>query len=750
MQPSVRSSGCRKDEMGAHSSPAGHVPFRTNLRMARVVVLGLAMFAQGVARSGEEKIVDVTMISPYVPLPFSLTSPTNATRFALVTEGRIRQESGAEAEIMTAYRKRDGTWPVWVQLPDQAGEFGFAHGKERVKVVVAPDSGDPHTYGITVHPEGGGRATNSYSKLFARDVRLPIAGAARQVSGPAATIIPGKSTAENAWVRIPGQVCTLIFAFDGTKERAVVRVWADKDNKCFVSRRKGDDANPGTEDRPCKSIQRAVRLIREAAGRGKEPRVRGSVYVSGGEYDLAENGGLTIESEISLFGGFDENGWRRDPIITESVLLPHGFRENWVNDLTDRYKDLRSAEPRYHETILWRSAMQDYRDTIYFGPDEHHLVCSGTPDTYFDGFTVLAPGDELAQDKTDAIGPHGAGGNNKRTFRNNMIINSWAQGHAFMAPTGGDGRFENNLIQGGIVGLEDNVRPQIVGAFRRWHRNLVIGGSGGHYTRMLNLWGEAGTFTENQFHGGESFGWTGMQVDHGAQQAERNFIFRRNLMCFDYLFNPFNGSGVILEGNDIYLFKGGVSGQFLATRALTITNNTFHLAPGIREENLFKSARMTRFLGGRFEADGVYVEPQGGGTGKPIIEKNRFVEVKKEDRRPLNQLLDLAKLGAAIKKTGERACFRPKDPATDLEALVAEDRTVGLTWKPSKDPDVVGYILRYGPEPHSFLNPTLTGNVSTAQVRRLAPGTWYFTVVPVKEANVEGWKLSNEASVVVR
>jgi len=74
---------------------------------------------------------------------------------------------------------------------------------------------------------------------------------------------------------------------------------------------------------------------------------------------------------------------------------------------------------------------------------------------------------------------------------------------------------------------------------------------------------------------------------------------------------------------------------------------------------------------------------------------------------------------------------------------------VELAWKASKDPQVVGYILRYGPHANSYLNPTFVKG-TTAVVRGLEPGKWYFTVSAHEDAFVECWTLSNEAVVELK
>jgi hypothetical protein len=687
---------------------------------------------------GEDKIVDVNMPSPFVPLPLYIDSGTPCP---YVADGRVKQDSGPEAEVMTAYRTPDKNWPVWARLPDQTGEFVFSKGDEKVKVTVSDDEGQPYAHRIVVQSVKGGTAAKAdQSMLKQRAVLLSIPGPVKQISGPTTALLTGK--AGTVWAKIPEQVCTLIFETEGKTDRTVIRVWADKDNRCFVSGKNGNDTNPGTEEKPFKTMQRAVKHVRE------KPEKRGGIYVSGGDYDLGDEI-LTVDYQVSLFGGFNESGWRRDSIITAPVLLPNGFCENWIDDITDRQKDLRRAEPRYNETVIFRRTKLKL-DTVRIG-DFHapgHVQAAGSPDTYIDGVTVYGPDEKNATDANTSLD---AGNRNRRTIRNCMFVQFYGGGHCRIMGACGDGRFENNIVQSGVISSTDNSRPQIVGTFGRWHRNLVVGPSGGSYTRILNLWGEGGTFTENQVHGGESTGWTGMQAHHGNMHAERVNTFRKNVLYLDYLFNPFWGKGLVIEDNEIYLFKGGAT-ELMASKALTIQNNHFHLAPGVKQELLWPK-KLTHKLGGKFDANEKtheykYIEPEGEGTGRPTIENNKFAIMEKADRRK-GDLVDLKRLIGQVEKVGESAWVRPKDPAKNLKAQMTGKGTVTLAWEESADADVAGYLVRYGQKSNSYQNPTFLGKVKLTDIKNLQPGTWYFTIVPIKEGNVECWKLSNEVQVVV-
>jgi hypothetical protein len=701
---------------------------------------------------GEDKIVDVNMPSPFVALPFSIGPVQKHPWYpaALVADERVKQESGPEAEVTTAYRNADYTWAVWARLPDVTGEFTFSKvgSDEGAAVKVTEVAEHPYAYQIAIQPTKGSAKVEANTQLILleRAVLLPIQGSVKQISGPATILLPDKSSAEKVWAKIPYQVCTLIFETQGRTDRAVVRVWLDKDNRCFVSGKNGNDANPGTEDKPFKTLPRAVTQVRN------KPDQKGQIYIAGGKYDLGLEK-MALDYQISIFGGFDENGWRRDPIITESVLLPHAFCENWIDELTDRHKDLRRAEPRYHETQILRDLDKKHpMDTLSVGVvhGPGYLKTAGTPDTYIDGVTIFGPN----ENRTDKATTIDAPGQNKRTVRNCILIHCGGFDHDFITSSCGDDRFENNIIWGGISETKNNTRCSIVGSFGRWNRNLIVGPSGGSYTRILCLWGEGGMFTENQIHGGDSFGWSGMQAEHRAILAERLNVFRKNVLYLDCLFNPFNATGLVMEDNDIHLFQNCVVSKFKASKALTIRNNNFYLAPSVVKEKLWPKD-MTQKLGGKFEV-GIkdmgpekYIEPEGVGTGAPIIENNKFTTMEKPDKR-VGNLVDVKKLHNQVLKVGPDAALRPKDPAKNLRGQVTGNGTVSLTWDESADLDVVGYIVRYGQKSNSYQNPTFLGKVKSAEIKNLQQGDWYFTVVPIKEGNVECWKLSNEVRVEVK
>jgi len=676
-------------------------------------------------------VVDVNMYSPYVPLPVYVPSQLLSDAMELV--------AGTGAEATTAFPIRRGdtkVWWVWAKLPDRDGEWAFAKGAERVAVRAWQDKQDPALRHIAVRKDGvGGKGdAEQPSQTIQRRIRVPLKGPVKQLAGPKVALIESEGA---LLATVPDQVCTLEFQDEPGKKRLVVRVWEDKANCCFVSS-KGDDANPGTQDKPFRSIPHAMDHVRKS-----DPRKSADVYIAGGDHSLGPEQ-LILTDRISVYGGFDEDGWRRDPAITDPVLLPHGFREDWINDITDRYKDLRRMHHRCFETRIRRDYEKARGDVLIIGPNwTAYEPATGTADTFLDGVTVFGPDRTGAGESALAWSV----AHQRRTIRNCIMVGGYADGHCYSMATGGMGLVENNIVVMPIVGRAGNMRPQIVGGFGHWHRNLILGATGGGYSRILNLWGDGGIFTENQIHGGSSFGWSGFQAHHAAMRATRDHVFRRNLIYMDYLFQPFFAAGLIMEDNDISLLKGGVSGLW-ASRELIIRNNTFRTPKGLTEKELFPPKLVVQKLGGRWENEEL-VQPQDANARRPTIEGNKYELLPTADRRNWN-LIDLEKYSRAIQEKGESACIRPRAPAKNLRAAASGPGTVKLTWDASSDADVVGYIIRHGPSPNSFLNPTFHGKGTAAEIGGLKPGKHYFTVAAHKEGYVECWTLSNEVLVELR
>ncbi|MHC4402032.1 MAG: fibronectin type III domain-containing protein [Planctomycetota bacterium] len=564
--------------------------------------------------------------------------------------------------------------------------------------------------------------------------RLPFQGIdVKQVSGIALAV------GSDGSITTPGQVCTLIFEKDD--QRAVVRVWENKDHRYFVSTR-GDDGNPGAEERPFRTLAHAMETVAD-----QDPD--GDVYAAGGDY--VEDRTVVMRFKVSLYGGFDENGWQRDPVIQQSVLLPHGFRENWVDDMCDRFKDLRRANHRYHETRIWHRRFT--KESIYTLTVGAHRGFGkvGSPDTFCDGITVFGcPHTGVYEPMAFA-----ARGRSVRTIRNCVAVQFWDNGHAFMPGGSGAGLYENNIFWGGIVGHQGHARPQTV--FRegaRYRLNLQVGATGGDYNRMLLCWGPvAGVYEENQMHGGNSFGWSAaMQLAHAAMTADGPYIFRGNTVLTDYITHPAAGLGLVVEENEFYLVRGGFDRALLMSQELVIRNNVFHVTPTARTKLYPVAEKMTHRLGGTWGPAGregwqELIQPDGKAR-TPTIENNRVAETPDPTRRPRNYV-DIERLSELVRTRGEEAAIRPQDPPKNLRAWMVGSAKVALQWEPSRDRDVVGYRVYYGPCSNSYANTQVVTGATAIEIENLKHGTWHFSVAAHKEAFVECWTLSNEVDVTL-
>ncbi|WP_437829847.1 hypothetical protein [Sorangium sp. So ce1153] len=73
----------------------------------------------------------------------------------------------------------------------------------------------------------------------------------------------------------------------------------------------GDDANPGTKDRPVRSLRRAIELARTGRGR---------VFAANDSFDES----VTLPSGVDIYGGFQILGWERLPGDTSKILPRSG------------------------------------------------------------------------------------------------------------------------------------------------------------------------------------------------------------------------------------------------------------------------------------------------------------------------------------------------------------------------------------------------------------------------------------------
>ena len=537
----------------------------------------------------------------------------------------------------------------------------------------------------------------------------------------------------------PDEVCTLIFRY-GSKH-AVVRVWENKDHRYFVSARKGDDQDSGSEDKPFKTIHYAVTTVTKS-----DPD--GDIYVAGGDY-LEENG-VNMRYKISLFGGFDDNGWLRDPIIQEPVQLPHGFRENWVDDVCERFKDLRRTDHRYYETRIRREKFEKRSYTFTAG-GRRGPGRKGSPDTFVDGITVFGcPHTGVYQPTTFGVGP-----DSQRTIRNCIYVVGWSSGHAFRPGAGGQGLNINNITWGGIVGRDSHCRPQMIYAGAHVRRNLFVGATGGDYTRMLIMWYQGGVVEENQFHGGNSFEYSmGICVgNYLPRHYDRDHHFINNYVYTDAVSaRSLQAWGFVCEGNEFHAGGGGFTKHARAQRKLVIRNNTLYIGPDRKNRKFsFLPPKETWFVGGSFKGRQFpkLVLGEGEVPKQPTIENNKIIRTPKYERRPHNHV-DVGLLSELHEKQGEEVTLRPKHPATNLRAKVMGPGTVRLTWQPSKNSSVAGYRIYYGPRSNSYANNQVVDGATETTIKGLEPGKRYFSVAAHKPAFVECWTLSNEVTVEMR
>jgi hypothetical protein len=580
-------------------------------------------------------------------------------------------------------------------------------------------------------------------------VTLPFSGAeVKQLSGIKVELKGGSFTA-------PDQVCCLIF--DNGKDKAIVRVWENKDHRYFVSTT-GDDKNDGSEKKPWKTIEYALVTV-------PKKDADGDLYAAGGDYVVTKR--AAFEGKVSMYGGFDEkSGWRRDPAITESVLLPHGFRDKWVDDMSPRFKDLRRAEHRIQETRIRRDKFTKDKDlncTL-------RIAGSGTdssPDTYIDGLTIFGAPNTGTKEPFELKTPETKG---NRTIRNNIFVMGYNNGHSYMPGGHGTGRWENNIMWGGVVSRESNCRPQtIYRSGAHMVRNLQICPMGGGYTRVFICWGEGGLVEESQIHGGMSFeraDTRALQAQNDAVFGENPYRFERNLFDVDKIAQTCCLSGLSMKDNVFHLREFGF-GNLFAWKSLEITGNTFMVSGKASKDNIFPTAgKMVQKLGGIFGPDSkgkgkpgpgghvsseqpVYKEPAGNGTGKPTIANNK-IEADSQAKRYLANFVDLDVLDKELKAKGEDACLPPKLPPTDLKAVAAGSGAVRLTWQASKDPEVIGYVVRWGDKTDSYANHQIVKGATGAEVKGLKSGKNYFTVAAFKPAVIECFTLSNEAVAEVK
>jgi Fibronectin type III domain len=81
-----------------------------------------------------------------------------------------------------------------------------------------------------------------------------------------------------------------------------------------------------------------------------------------------------------------------------------------------------------------------------------------------------------------------------------------------------------------------------------------------------------------------------------------------------------------------------------------------------------------------------------------------------------------------------------------LPILTFASFSTTLNWNPSSDPHVTGYNIYYGTESHHYTNKVAVGNVTTATIKNLTPGTTYFFAAKSQVDSGDESDFSNEAA----
>jgi hypothetical protein len=150
---------------------------------------------------------------------------------------------------------------------------------------------------VTLDASGSGGTNRSY--------------AWSQLEGPSVGALSGEAPSFTA----PSDIAVLRFELavsgDGPTARDTVTLWVLEDGAhAFFVSTTGSDANAGTRTAPFRTVQHAIATA-DIAGNG------GDVYVAGGEYEET----LTLRSRVSLYGGFESAGWRRDIGSHQTTIL---------------------------------------------------------------------------------------------------------------------------------------------------------------------------------------------------------------------------------------------------------------------------------------------------------------------------------------------------------------------------------------------------------------------------------------------
>lgn len=85
-----------------------------------------------------------------------------------------------------------------------------------------------------------------------------------------------------------------------------------------------------------------------------------------------------------------------------------------------------------------------------------------------------------------------------------------------------------------------------------------------------------------------------------------------------------------------------------------------------------------------------------------------------------------------------------------LGTATVQAQTVRLSWDPSPDPSVAGYVIEYGPNSREYTQTVDAGNVTDYAVQGLPAGRPLYFAVRAYSANGQSSPLSNELSATVK
>jgi len=242
------------------------------------------------------------------------TTPDDDTIDDDTVDDDTGDDDTAPPEMVTGYPGR----VIWADDPDGEvfPESLIAGGKI---VIAAVGAADPEPVGLAVGPEGGWRACPGcplpsaprgalIGRYTASESDWFLVGAYFEDPAPAAGDLQ-LAVNDDQYEGNHGWFWVILIA--GSGELAPPPSDA---NGVFVSP-DGEDANPGTMAEPMRTLTAAIAAA-EPAGK--------AVFVAEGAYPES------IETSVSLFGGYDAQDWTRDPGSYNSEIGPDGDAGIWV------------------------------------------------------------------------------------------------------------------------------------------------------------------------------------------------------------------------------------------------------------------------------------------------------------------------------------------------------------------------------------------------------------------------------------